>query len=131
MCVCVCVGTCVCVCVYMHVCVHACVCVWVHACVCVCVCGYMHMCVCVYGYIHVWVCVYIYMETQGSCLEIAHSSSLPPYSMKQGLSVKPECPEMSTLTRQFIVGMLFLSSKDRCRWLSCPFDIYMGSVLGI
>lgn len=36
---------------------------------------------------------------------------------------------MSNLTRQFIMGMLFPSSKDRCRWLSCPFDKYVGQSL--
>lgn len=41
--------------------------------------------------------------------------ALPPYSVEQGLSVKPECPGMSDPTRQFVVEMLFPSSKtDAC-----------------
>ena len=81
----------VCTCFHMHVCVCVCVCVCVSVCVCVC------LCVSVLAHVHVY---------GGSRLLSGVSSSirLPPYSVRQHLSVKHRSEVWTDLTSWLVAG---------------------------
>lgn len=68
------------ICLYICVCLH-------QGCVCVCVCARVHVCTCV--------C----LKALGWCQE-SFLITLPHWSLKQGLAIKPECIDMADLSSQ-------------------------------
>lgn len=98
-------------------------------------CINIHMCV---GTCVMWTCVgiyaYLYVEAWGCCQE-SSTVALPPYALKQSLSIKPRAlSSKASLTSQLALGISCLSAfwGWNCRWATLPslaFSEFLGSQL--